>query len=998
MFSFASVKANFNQQLINRFNNGNHGPYNVQIQGEVFHLISNIGVTNNYADIYLLDPQQQVNRRQQYNYGLPELHLRSIQDFIIQHNPLARLYQQQGLQRQLHQEQQFQIRLRENGNIITPADEVALLIENDEAPRDVVLKPHYVINRQQPFEIISQYNAMYDPLAYTIMFPTGFPGYTLDLRAGGKNVTVMQYYSYQLMMRPTTKDYFRFNKLLQIYSLDQYYKMTCNRLRYLEVNNEDIMPYRNEDSPEIMLPSTFVGSPRYMRQKYLDAMSLVRKYNKPDYFITMTCNPNWPEIKDNLLPSQTAADRPDIVDRVFAMKIEALMKMLKEKKILGKLWAQTLSIEFQKRGLPHMHMLVWVDKTDKPRNSADIERVINAQVPSEEFPNLRAKVLMHMIHSQCIDNPNAQCIINGECQRNFPKDFSASTVVNDDGYPEYKRTNQHPLNQYVVPYNAYLLQKFDCHINVEYCASIKAVKYLFKYVFKGRDHAEAEIFRENEILKYINSKYVSVQEGLWRLFGFAITKQYPAVIKLDLHLPGTIEESSLLSWFKYNREHTPNDPCRSLSYISFISQYTYNESNKQWTKRINSSRTLARMPFIQVTAGELYYLRLLLHSVEGATSYEDLKTIDGVQHQSFKDAAYALGLLADQNEQFLCLAEAVQECMPIQLRKLYCHMLAGTSFINYFDAWETFADQLCQDYIYKAQSNPLINPMQEGLHDIKDLLEADNKPIKNFPLLDLLLDDQYCRADNQQTAATSIQTNQDTIDIQIASLAPTQRMAFDQVIRSIREPEYGSKCFLISGLAGYGKTYLYELISNQVTALGQSGINLATTGIASLNLPNAATVHSFFGLDLELHEQSICKQSAKNKEKMLKSSYILIDEATALSKHALDAIDRHMRSLATSRNGLMKDRPFGGTINANEVVYESYDTVTGCNDLEISAEQLRNFDFNGLPLAALKLKASAIQNYRSLMATGKMIQFSFQGLLQLPPNLKKLNFKDISFQ
>ena len=70
----------------------------------------------------------------------------------------------------------------------------------------------------------------------------------------------------------------------------------------------------------IILPTTFVGSPRYMMQSYRDAMAIVRMKGKPDLFITMTCNPNWREIRDNLLPGQQASDRPDICARVLHLK------------------------------------------------------------------------------------------------------------------------------------------------------------------------------------------------------------------------------------------------------------------------------------------------------------------------------------------------------------------------------------------------------------------------------------------------------------------------------------------------------------------------------------------------------------------------------------------------------------------------------------------------------------------------------------------------------
>ena len=44
-----------------------------------------------------------------------------------------------------------------------------------------------------------------------------------------------------------------------------------------------------------------------------------------------------------------------------------------------------------------------------------------------------------------------------------------------------------------MPYNPYLLHLFNCHINVEACGSIKAVKYLFKYIYKAHDHTSVAV-------------------------------------------------------------------------------------------------------------------------------------------------------------------------------------------------------------------------------------------------------------------------------------------------------------------------------------------------------------------------------------------------------------------------------------------------------------------------------------------------------------------------
>jgi hypothetical protein len=51
----------------------------------------------------------------------------------------------------------------------------------------------------------------------------------------------------------------------------------------------------------VILPSTFIGGPRFMAQLYQDAMNLVRRFDKPDLFIIFTCNPAWPEVTRELI-------------------------------------------------------------------------------------------------------------------------------------------------------------------------------------------------------------------------------------------------------------------------------------------------------------------------------------------------------------------------------------------------------------------------------------------------------------------------------------------------------------------------------------------------------------------------------------------------------------------------------------------------------------------------------------------------------------------------
>src|SRR5277367_3156238 len=105
-------------------------------------------------------------------------------------------------------------------------------------------------------------------------------------------------------------------------------------------------------------------------------MAIVRHCGKLDLFIIMTCNPFWPEITVELLPGQTAQDHPELVSRVFRLKLNAFLHDLMKKKVFGKAAAFIYVIKFQKRGLPHAHILIILDSRDKPCTPADIDSMV----------------------------------------------------------------------------------------------------------------------------------------------------------------------------------------------------------------------------------------------------------------------------------------------------------------------------------------------------------------------------------------------------------------------------------------------------------------------------------------------------------------------------------------------------------------------------------------------------------------------------------------------
>ena len=298
-----------------------------------------------------------------------------------------------------------------------------------------------------------------------------------------------------------------------------------------------------------------------MRQKMHDIIATSNSLGHPDIFITMTCNPHWPEIQRGLLPGQRAQDRPDLCNRVFRIKRQALVQYLKNSGSFGQVVANVVVNEFQKRSLIHSHIILILDKESKNkfRDPEEVDKIGFAEIPPESDKHTRKAVLKHMIHRPCTSDKGAPCKHDGVCSKRFPKPFRGETGCEEgNSYVLYRRRSpEHGGetgfasirnkkvkvdNLWIVPHCRELLRMFDCHINFEFCLSrVGSIKYLFKYVCKGSDRVTIELSREkkkyDEISLFLDARYVSASEASWRLLKFEIVENSPHVKRLDAHLP-----------------------------------------------------------------------------------------------------------------------------------------------------------------------------------------------------------------------------------------------------------------------------------------------------------------------------------------------------------------------------------------------------------------------------------------------------------------------------
>ena len=135
--------------------------------------------------------------------------------------------------------------------------------------------------------------------------------------------------------------------------------------------------------------------------------------------------------------------------------------------------------------------------------------------------------------------------------------------------------------------NKLLCKILKAHINVDYCSSVKAIKYITKYINKGSDMATFAIGEggRDEIKNYQTGCYI-----LKRVFGLEIPQQYPTVVNLAVHLENgqrvyfiedtahnlakTPPETTLTAFFKLCQQ---DGFAKSLMYVEVPTYYT-------WTK------------------------------------------------------------------------------------------------------------------------------------------------------------------------------------------------------------------------------------------------------------------------------------------------------------------------------------------------------------------------------------------------------------------------------
>ncbi|PIA43487.1 hypothetical protein AQUCO_01900110v1 [Aquilegia coerulea] len=120
--------------------------------------------------------------------------------------------------------------------------------------------------------------------------------------------------------------------------------------------------------------------------------------------------------------------------------------------------------------------------------------------------------------------------------------------------------------------------------------------------------------------------------------------------------------------------------------------------------------------------------------------------------------------------------------------------------------------------------------------------------------------------------------------------------------------------FFVYGSGGTGKTYLWSTLTSKLRSEGKIVLVVASSGIASLLLPNGRTAHSRFKVPVTQNDNSCCdiKVNSELVDLIRKTDLVIWDEAPMNHRNAFEAIDRIFRDLMRSSTHISEEKVFGG--------------------------------------------------------------------------------------
>ncbi|XP_074370672.1 uncharacterized protein LOC141711871 [Apium graveolens] len=912
MFAMSSTGGQINRSI-------NHGgaPYCFKVKCVNYHSIGSFvpldGEIPKFCQLYIYDTEDEVHNRINAVKGgcdaVDEDIVQSLLEMLDKHNRLVKGFRMAREIISQNAVDEFRLVLISSSsasgrpNHIGPSHEVVGLIVTDEYAkrcRDTIIH-----SRTNGLERIFETDPRFMQLQYPILFPHRDIGYYRQIplnRPNQKNqkqrqntenkdpdekgerefITMKEYYNYKLMMRPSKGLTPHLGgRLWQQYvdaftAIEQYrrdwirgHQTTIRSDMYHNIRDA---PNKGDNNPEnigkaTILPASFTGSKRYINQYFKDAMPEIQRMLK-------------------FLPGVDVVDAPDVVARVFKMKVDQLLDQIKNRNCFGR----CIGVGYE-------------------------------------------AVKNYMIHSPCgTDCVKSPCMVKGHCIKHFPKRYNSHTYFDECGFPIYKRGTTGITvkkkgidldNRYVVPYNRDLLIRFQCHTNLEICNSFRSLKYLFKYCLKGHDTATMYLRKKinnkkgctttitpekqplDEVKQYLDGRYVCASEASWRIFGFDIHSRWPSVERLPIHLPndkhvsfkgsqnlqevfdnaGT-KKSKLEAWFNANKTYAeaPN-----LTYSEFPSKFTWHPQ-PGIRKQRKIGDVIGRLADVHSSSGELLYLRMLLLRIKGDVCFDDLKKVNDHVYNSFHEACVVLGILQNDQQWREAIGENAHTSMPPQLCAMFVNILVYSPISNPRSLWEAHWGCTSDDILLVRRyltGNPNlclldIEIQNYVLAEREKLLNDIGKSLRNFPDMPYPGDAFFSNSENILILEKTSYDTEEMKRIHTRNhslLNDEHKIVYDSILDNINQKKGG--IFFVYGSGGCGKTFLCQTLCCRLRSEHKIVLPVASCGIAAVLLPGGRTAHSRFHIPLKLDENCSAglRYGTDISELLQRTDLIIWDEA-----------------------------------------------------------------------------------------------------------------------
>lgn len=328
-------------------------------------------------------------------------------------------------------------------------------------------------------------------------------------------------------------------------------QLTAGTDRASRIWSRDAPEQPGEDDLDAQyLPPSVTGSSSYWRKGLLDLLALVSELGTPHLFVTLTAHEHgWSDLEP-ALNGTPAVHCPAEVVRHFWRRFRLLLKRIHGGLVFGPVSDTWFRLEYQHRGSPHIHMLVWLRNPPK-----DLCRFVCGRIPQRpkhlsadenaQFDRLLQLVRAHQLHEHSHKYCLTQPFRDGQCCDGFPARLREHCELVRDG-KEWEYTRMLADDQMVIPFNTQVLQFWGARTHTVVCTEHGIQRYLCKYLAKTEPLFDAAVhvdpatqaYLRSPAGRHIHGRIISGPEIAARLLGYSHAEGTRAVHFLNTSIPG----------------------------------------------------------------------------------------------------------------------------------------------------------------------------------------------------------------------------------------------------------------------------------------------------------------------------------------------------------------------------------------------------------------------------------------------------------------------------